>query len=328
MPLALCIVGCGNYARTVARAISSLDKHVELFFASRDRSKAQDYSRMFGGKDSFGSYEEAAGDVRVQALYFVTPHHLHCENALMAACHSKHILIEKPIARTLEEAQLIISAARDASVKLMVAENARFLPVIRKCKELLDQGAIGPLRLVQIQAEQAAAPTGWRSSLEMSGGGVFIDGGIHAIDNLVYLAGMPTKLYASTLPKTIPHLEGEDGMAVMAQMAGGVVGLINYSWGNATSSGSPWLSVTGARGRIHIEIGRARLVLETPSGQEEFQFTSGDYGWKDMVIEFVESVRQDRTPLISGEEGMRDLEVVLKAYESARTGMPATLATR
>ena len=325
MTLALCIVGCGNYARTVARAISSLDKHVELFFASRDRSKAEDYSRMFGGRDFFGSYEEAAGDVRVQALFFVTPHHLHCENALLAARHSKHILMEKPIARNLDEAQRMISAARGASVKLMVAENARFLPVIRKCKEILDQGAIGLLRLVQIQAEQAAAPTGWRNSLEITGGGAFIDGGIHAIDNLVYLAGMPTKLYARILPKTLPHMEGEDGMVVMAQMADGVVGLINFSWGNATSSGSPWLSVTGARGHIHIEIGKARLVLETPSGQEEFQFTSGDYGWKDMVMEFAESVRQDRPPLVSGEEGMKDLAVVLKAYESARTGMPATL---
>lgn len=325
MTLALCIVGCGNYARRVAKAISSLDEHVELFFASRDRNKAKDYSGMFGGKDFFGSYEEAAGDVRVQALYFVTPHHLHCENALMAARHSKHILVEKPIARTLEEARRMISAARDASVKLMVAENARFLPVIMKCKELLNQGTIGPLRLVQVQAEQPHVPTDWRSSLEITGGGALIDGGIHAIDNLVYLAGMPTSLYANTLPKSVHHLEGEDGMAVMARMADGVVGLINFSWGNAISPGSAWLSITGASGRIHIDIGKARLVLDTAGEQKEFQFTPGDYGWKEMVIEFAESVRQDRPPLVSGEEGMRDLAVVLKAYESARTGLPVTL---
>ena len=321
MRLGLCIVGCGQYARTVAREIAPLNKQVELFFASRDRERAKEYCRAFGGSDFFGNYEEAARDPRVEALYFFTPHDIHCENALLAAKHSKHILVEKPIARNLEEGRRMIEAAQDASVKLMVGENARFIPVVQKCKELIDQGAIGELRLIQVQSEQEHSPTDWRRSLEINGGGALIDGGIHAVDNMIYLGGMPLKVYATTLPKVLPQMEGEDGIVLMGQMENGATGLVNFSWGNASSHG-PWASITGAMGRIHVDIRSQRLTLNTGDEQKEFLFPEGDYGRKNMVTEFVNAIRLDRPPSLSGEEGMKSLSVVLSAYESARAGAP------
>ena len=320
----MCIVGCGQYANTVAKAIGTFDGQVELFFASRDKDKAGDYCRTFGGRDFFGSYEEAARDSRVEALYFFTPHHLHCENALMAARHSKHILVEKPIARNLEEAQRMIEAAQDASVKLMVGENARFIPVVQKCKELLDQGAIGTLRLIQIQSEQNFTITDWRTSREMMGGGTFIDAGIHLVDNMIYLAGMPGKVYATTLPKVLHHIEGEDGVAVICQMADGATGFITHLWGPVSPPGGPWAAITGTEGRIYLEMRTPQLTLDKGDDHSELQFPVGDYGWKSMVTEFVESIQQDRPPLTSGEEGMKALAVVLKVYESAKIGMPVT----
>lgn len=325
MRLALCIVGCGQYAVTVARAIRPLNEHVELFFASRDKDRAQEYCRMFDGRDFFGTYEDAARDPRVEALYFFTPHNLHCENALLAAHHGKHILVEKPIARNLEEAQRMINAARKASVKLMIAENARFLPLVQKAKDPIDQGTIGRVRLIQVQAEQRHAPTDWRGNLEINGGGALIDGGIHAVDNLVYLEGMPVSLYAQTLPKVLQHVEGEDGIVVTAQMPDGSTGLINFSWGNISTSERPWVAVTGDSGRIHLDIGRQQLTLDTGDGSSVSQFPQGDYGWKNTVLEFRDCIRQDREPLFSGEDGMKDLAVVLKAYESAKTGEPVPL---
>lgn len=325
MVLALCIAGCGRYARTIAGVISSMDNQVELFFASRDRDKAKECCRIFKGRDYFGSYEDAARDRRVEAMYFCTPHHRHCENVLMAARHSKHILVEKPVARNLEEAQRIVQAATLASVKLMVAENARFIPAMLRCKELIDQGAIGALRLVQVQAEQRYTPTGWRSALEMNGGGAFIDGGIHSVDNLVYLAGMPVRLYACAQPKVLHQVEGEDGIVMMAEMDNGAVGLINFSWGNLHLSGQPWIAVTGARGRIYLDLTKGTLTLDTGIEQKQYQFSENDFGRKSMVLEFVEAVRQNRPPAFSGEEAMRDLVVVLKAYESIKSSLPVTI---
>src|SRR5215468_11628630 len=77
MTLGLCVVGCGAFARTFAQAMQSIRDEVELFFASRDVERARTYAATFGGRGVFGSYEAAAADPRVEALYLCTPHHLH-----------------------------------------------------------------------------------------------------------------------------------------------------------------------------------------------------------------------------------------------------------
>ena len=103
MKLGLCVVGCGSFAKTFASSIQPLLPQINLYFASRDLAKAQAYSQMFHGAGAFGSYAEAAGDARVEAMYICTPHYLHTEHTAPAASTGKHILIEKPIAITMEE---------------------------------------------------------------------------------------------------------------------------------------------------------------------------------------------------------------------------------
>ena len=169
----------------------------DLYFASRDRDKARSYCEKFGGAGWFGSYEEAAASPDVQAIYCLTPHDLHVDNALLAAAHSKHVLMEKPVARTVEEALRMRRAAAEAGVKLMVAENHRFLPTVVRAKELLDSGDIGDLRAINMTCDSFGDTGGWRNSLETAGGGSFIDAGIHYVDTLVHLGGMPELLYAA-----------------------------------------------------------------------------------------------------------------------------------
>jgi len=94
MKLQLCIVGCGNYARTVLGMLGDVSEDFDFYFASRDAQKAKTYCEEFGGIDYFGSYEEAAADTRIEAMYFLTPHDLHLPNAQLASLHSKHALAE------------------------------------------------------------------------------------------------------------------------------------------------------------------------------------------------------------------------------------------
>ena len=322
MPLGLCVVGCGQFARTFVKAVRSFGglappDQIELFFASRDRKKARAYCRMFDGKDFFGSYEEAASDPRVHALYLCTPHHLHMEHTLLAAQFSKHILVEKPIARTLEEGERMVAAARDAGVKLMVAENIGFMSTVRKSRELIEAGAVGEVRFIQIQEEANYVVQGWRAGREMMGGGVLIDGGIHSVNILIELGGMPEEVYASTLPKTLHDLEGEDGLVLMARLPGGGAGLINHAWGISRSAWRLWAAISGTRGRIYFERRRPMMTLETDQGKSIFRFTEDRDGIGNMVREFRDSIVEDRTPLTSGEVGLRDLKLILRAYESA-----------
>ena len=317
LKLSLCIVGCGGYARTVLEEIGDVAERFQLFFASRDLEKARSYSETYGGAGFFGSYEEAAGDDRVAALYFLTPHHVHLENAQLAARHRKHILVEKPIARTIKEAQEMIAAARNAGVRLMVAENWRFLAALDKCKELMAQGAIGDLRLIQIQAESYGKPTEWRADAKLNGGGWLIDGGIHFVDALISLGGYPERLYAAMPPPAFSGTQAEDGAVITVHLPGGALGLLNYSGATPVGGERRVFKVRGTKGQISFDAFGAEVTLETPDEQRTIRLQEGGRGVRGMMREFRSCVLEEREPVMSGEEGLRDLAIVLAAYRSA-----------
>jgi predicted dehydrogenase len=325
MKLALCIVGCGQFARTFVQGIQPLRDEIDLFFASRDLKRAQAYAAVFQGSGAFGSYEAAAADPGVEAMYLCTPHHLHQAHVAIAAQAGKPILVEKPIARTLEEGRAIIAEAHRTGVILMVAENYRFMAAVRQCKALIERGLVGDLRLVQLQEEAPFQPGQWRSSRDLNGGGVFIDGGIHKVHLLRYLTGKPEHIYAAALPQALDQHEGEDGVVVMTRGASGVVGVMNHAWTSAHRPSPPWVSVSGTRGRIYFEVGASWLSMEQGSTERTWQFPEDASGLIPMVQAFRDSIQLGQEPETSGAEGLRDLEVVLKAYESMEQGVSLPL---
>jgi len=110
------------------------------------------------------------------------PHNLHARVAIDAARAGKHVLLEKPIATTLKEADSIIEEAKKAGIVFMVAENYHFEPAILKAKELIDQGYIGEIFLIEAVSMGFYVPPLWRRSKAEMGGGVLIDRGIHMVD--------------------------------------------------------------------------------------------------------------------------------------------------
>jgi len=253
------------------------------------------------------------------------PPHLHQAHAALAAQAGKHILVEKPIARTLAEGRAMIAAAKRAGVTLMVAENARFMAVVRQCKTLIAQGCVGDLRVVQLHEETPFQPGHWRSRRALNGGGVLIDSGIHKVHLLRYLAGEPVHLYAAVLPQALAQHEGEDGVVVMTQGASGVVGVIHHAWTSAHRPAPPWVLVSGTRGRLAFELGAPWLKLEQGSTEQTWQCADDAHGLIPMVQAFRDSIRTGQEPEMSGAEGLRDLAVVLKAYESMAQGVSLPL---
>jgi len=320
LKLALCVVGCGEFARTFAKAMAPLRSEVDLYFASREAQRAKSYAQEFGGIDAFGSYGAAAADPRVAAMYLCTPHHLHMEHSLIAARAGKHILVEKPMARNLTEGREMLTQARRAGATFMVAENYRYMSAVRSAKTLICDGAIGHLRMIQLQEEAYFQPSGWRDNPEENGGGVLIDGGIHKVDILIYLAGMPERVFAASLPRALPGAGGEDGAVVTTRTPDGVVGLINHSWTAAQYPAPPWVSISGTEGQIHFEVGAPLLKLTNQSGEQTLRFENDYQGLVPMVREFRDSIREQREPITSGSAGIGALTVVLKAYESMDRG--------
>ena len=325
MSLGLCVLGCGAFARDFARSIAGLRGDIDLYFASRDAARAREYADALDGADAFGSYDAAAADPRVDALYVCTPHHLHREHVELAVRHRRHALVEKPIAGSLADADAIVRLADTGGVNVMVAENYRFLPAVVEAKRLIDQGGLGAIRLVQMQEQYPFKPSGWRNRADQNGGGVLIDGGIHKVSALAYLAGRPGRVFAREVMSAQPGLEAEDGVVVMTEGPDGIVGVINHSWTVAPSDPHHWVAISGTTGNLYFEVGRPWLRFSDHVSQTIIGVDDHPNGLAPMVREFHRSILEGRRPAMTASEGTADLALVLRAYESMETGLPVTV---
>ena len=302
--------------------MATMSREIDLYFASRDLGQAQEYASRFDGRDAFGSYEAAVADPRVEAVYVCTPHHLHREHASLAFRAGKHVLVEKPIAGTLADAEAMVREADAAGVTFMVAENFRFLPPVQEAKRLIGQGRVGRVRLIQLHEQFPFKPGGWRSRAELNGGGVLIDGGIHKLSAVSYLVGQPNEVYAREVPPSQPGLEAEDGAAVMTRDAGGAVGLINHSWSVVPPQPHSWVSISGTEATLYFEPGKPWLKVTDARSETTVDLADYGNGLVPMVREFRSSIREGRPPAMTGADGLADLRLVLAAYESMETGLP------
>ena len=181
--------------------------------------------------------------------------------------------------------------------------------------------------MIHLRHEDYLSPWGWRTKVEPEGGGVFIDGGIHLVDTLVYLGGLPERVYAARPPQVFHDVEGEDGIVVIAHLPGGALGLINFSRATCTSGPKDWATVTGSEGSFSFDPFGREVAVHTPTAHRTVQVSDSKRGIRPMVQEFRASIQEDREPAMSGEEGLNDLAVVLAAYRSAEQGgeVPVTV---
>jgi len=321
----LAVLGCGWIARRHAAAAKALRGRIALSFASRDPARAEAYRAEFGGVAAYGSYEAAVADPAVDGVVLCTPHDHHLAGTLLAVSHGKHVLVEKPIARTLAEADRMIEAARDAGVRLMVAENFRFMPAFRAVRTLVADRWLGTLRQIHITAWGYRAYTGWRCSADAMGGGTLIDGGIHYVDLLLQWGGRATRVFALSPPKTLGGMEGEDTVSLLVEFADGVVGFLSNSLATPGIPRLQWSTLTGSDGVLFVDHRGRFLWLRSRRGRRVRLFARGDWrGYQAMLSEFVEAVRAARDPEMDGIEGRRDLALVLAAYRSVETGQPVS----
>ncbi|MBI4639016.1 MAG: Gfo/Idh/MocA family oxidoreductase [Candidatus Rokubacteria bacterium] len=321
-PGALVIIGCGWIARRHAAAARRLG--IPLVFASRDLGRARAYAKRFGALDAFGSYEEALGDPRARAAVICTPHDRHLPDTLLALARGRHVLVEKPMARTLDEADRLIAAAAAAGRVLMVAENFHFMPAFRHVRSLVATGRVGDLRELHLVARGFRRHAGWRLAGDPMGGGTLIDGGVHYVHNLRAWAGEVRRVFALRPPQTITDMAGEDTVSLLAELPGGVVGFLSNSLG---TPGVPRFQSSRVMGTVAtcVAENRGRFVaLHGTRGFRFWLFRRDLRGHEGMLGAFWRAIARGLAgPLeMDGREGRRDLAVVLAAYRSIAEGRP------
>ncbi len=314
----LVLLGCGWIARRHAAAARRLG--IPLLAASRDLPRARAFAREFGAADAFGSYAAAVSDPRAAGAIVCTPHDRHLADAELALAAGLHVLVEKPIALTLDQADTMIAVARDAARILMVAENFHFMPAFRHVHALVASGTLGRLRELHLVARGWREHAGWRLEA-VTGGGALVDGGIHYVHLLHWWGGEPRRIFALSPPQTV-RLGGEDAIDLLAELPDGVVGFLANSLGARGISRFQWSTVTGADGTCFAD-NRGRWVLTRgAAGTRLALFVRDTRGHEAMLRAFVEAIATGKTPESDGASGRRDLAIVLAAYRSVAERRP------
>jgi len=286
------------------------------------------------GVPYYADYRELLARDDLTGVYIATEPRRHLEVVQEATARGKHVLCDKPIALTLEEADEIIRLCREGEVKLMVPFNPRFQLPVMKVKAALESGEAG--ELISIFAiKYGKLPTkipgpadyGWLVDPEQAGGGGFLDIGIHAVDALRWLAGSEARrVYAHVGTALHPELAVDDIGTMTVEFDNGVVGALSAGWANP--DGYPtWLDV-----RFEILTTRAAFLIDSPYHDYwcyDAARAERQYWWRrdvdGLVDEFARAVLEDREPAITGEDARAALAIALAAYESARTGRVVSL---
>ena len=248
---------------------SSLD-----FVMRRDPVKLADYARRHGVRKFTTRYEDILEDPDIDAVYIATPPGSHAFYTLEAARHGKAVYVEKPMARTVEEAQTMVNACRDAGVPLFVAYYRRGQPRFLKAKELIESGALGEVRSFQylfacpVPGEDPARP--WLLSREFAGGGLLYDIGSHMIDSIIFLLGKPVEVLGRSNNLSRAR-DTDDLSSALMRFASGVQGTLQLSFNAAQTIDRLWIS--GSRGSLTLSImGYEPLLFEQDGKTESIDF--------------------------------------------------------
>lgn len=325
----MAVVGLGSFARNRALPVFRATEFCECtLLVSGSPEKADgvadeyDVDRVIDYED----FHEGVAKATYDAVYVATPPAFHREYTETAARLGKHVLCEKPLARTSREAERMIEACADAEVTLMTAYRLRTEPAIRRVRELIQDGGIGePIQVMagfSSRLLDTAGPDSWRFDPEVAGGGALIDLGIYPLHLTRFLLeDSPDAVYAETTSSSAPFDAVDEHVAVQLSFTDGTTASCTASLNAQPDSR---LKVLGRDGQV---------LLRNPFGGEisqELRVERGDmemtYGGPpvDEVREefdyFAHCILTDTACETDGEEGLKDLRVIEAAYESAETG--------
>jgi predicted dehydrogenase len=258
-------------------------------------------------------WRELAAAPEVDAAVIATPNALHAPQAIAFLAAGKHVLVEKPMAPTLAEADAMVAAARASRARLMVAHCWRFHPDVRALRARVERGELGEIVKTRGYGAHAGwGPSGWFTDPALAGGGALLDMGVHAIDTTRYLLGdpLPVRVCAAVGTRYGDYAVDDDAV-LLVTWSNGTTSVVESGWWQPKVAGleaDTELYGTGGYARVWER-------TEPPPGYEHC--TQPMYSAQ--LAELVEAVAAGRQPHPGGEDGRVVLEVVEVAYASART---------
>ena len=313
------LVGGNGFGKVHAESLRNLGLEFGVF--DRRRDVLDFYASAYGVTalyDDLGTALKSDFDI----ADIVLPHFLHRDTAISAMEAGKHVLIEKPISMTLQEAHEMISLSERSNLKLMVAEQYHFDPAIALSKRLITRGRIGELKTIIMRDQRFFGEDGWRRNAAHMGGGALIDGGIHFVDAILNIGGEYEKIRGFSYHGG-SRIEGDDTSMALFSFTSGAHGLLFYSWSYDHPPEVPAFEFIGTGGSIYEDRGTApgvgfrnvdgkRYAFGAPvlnGKRQEMQFQDV---FDLEISSFVEAVEKN-LPVPNPTEGsVKDLRAVLE----------------
>lgn len=346
------IIGCGAISKAHREQVAAIEgaNLVAVSDEIEERAKSVGESE---GVDWYSDYREMLKREDIDVVAIVTPSGMHADMTIDAARAGKHVMVEKPMDITLEKAHAMIDACRAAGVKLSIISQHRFDASTVRVKNDIENGKFGEMLLGQAavnwyRSQEYYDSGEWRGTWALDGGGALMNQSIHTIDLLQYMMGPVESVFANTATLSHQRIEVEDVAVATVKFKNGALGTIV-----GTTSAYPGLSarleVFGSHGTAVIESDKltqlyhrdkseqgsmygggekVNLALEdstvTGNGAAQPTAISGN-SHRLQYLDLLNAIREDREPLVNGEEGLKPLEIILAIYKSAQTGQVVKL---
>ncbi len=302
-----------------------------------DKERLKEVVKKYSNVRCYTKEEDLSKDEEIEVVYIATPTYLHHKQVLLAAEAKKHILLEKPIAMNLSQAEEIISICKENKVKLTLGYMMRYHSYHQKIKEMLDEGKLGKLVMGRAQLTCWYPPIkgAWRQELSLGGGGSLIDMGSHCIDLLEMFMGRVVEVscYTGNLVQDYPV---EDTVVILLKFEEGALGVIDNHFNIPDASSENRLEIYGSKGSILVK----GTIGQNSSGYMVERLEKEEKGYKaeqkreeikeeeitlkpvnmyrSEIEDFSRCIVENSQPSFRGEDGLRNLKIVLAAYESAK----------
>ena len=332
------LIGSGFVAEIHARALGRFVPDAEVVaVASPTPGKASRFAREHGIPHAFEDHRDLLAMGEVDLVTLCLPNDLHCPVTLDAARSGKHVVCEKPLCRTLEEADRMIETCRRHGVLLLYAEELLFAPKYVRAKELADEGALGDVFLVKQWEEHFGPHAPWFWDVNRSGGGVLLDMGCHSIEYARWVLGKPAVKSVTATLGTYVHgdkTRGEDHSLCVVEYEGNRIAVAENSWAKPGGVDDR-CEIYGSRGNTRADLLRGNALTtysdvgygyavekaETTRGWTFTMFEEvWNYGFPQEMQHFVRCVQGKEAPIETGEDGREVLKIILAAYQSAGEG--------
>ena len=328
------IVGLGSLSiNQILPAFAKCEKSRVVALVSGHRDKAERLALRYGVDAkaiySYENYDSLRDNPDVDVIYIVLPNGMHAEYTIRGHQAGKHVLSEKPMANTPAECEGMIAAARKAGRKLMVAYRCRYEPYNQAMIKMARELEFGPMKVILADhGFNIGDPTQWRLKKTLAGGGSLMDIGIYSLQAARYVSGEePVEVNAMmySTPGDERFKEVEETINFQLRFPSGVLA-------NCTSSYGYWgqnrYRVVGTKGWFELEpatnYSNLRMRVRKGNGTEERDLPVRDHFALEMD-HMSECVQENKDPLTPGEEGLRDLKIMMAIYEAARSGRTVKL---